>query len=155
MKLTITKITENQYTFQEGENEIINLTEKSIIIDKRTQCSYLKLPENSLKIQSINLKRFKDTDTIEFENMRTQRQTNSTEKSSRKSLKDYMTDEEKKIIEEIEEKCRMRKEEEEKKQRELKNNPIEKAKKKVNSIIENLKNLGMSEESIMKLISQK
>jgi hypothetical protein len=154
MKLTIKKITENQYTVQEGDKEIVNLGEKSIIVDKRTGCSYLRLPENSLKIQSINLKRFKDSNVIEFENMRTQRQTTSTEKS-KKNWTDYLNDEEKEMYERFkknaEERMRQEKEEEEKK----KNDPVEKAKKKVNYIIENLKKLGMTDEQIKRLISEK
>ena len=153
MKIKIEKINEKEFKFIEEGGEEIILNEKSIIVDKRTMKNYLRLPENSLKIQSFNMNKFEKSNIIEFENQRSEKSNSG--KSLKKSLEEYMTEEERKIIQEIREKAEKRREEEKKRLEEEKKNPIEKQKRKINSIIENLKKLGMSEEKILELISKK
>jgi hypothetical protein len=153
MKLTITKLNENLYAYvEEGKDEIL-LDEKSIVLEKKTDIYWLKLPENPLNRKLVSTKKFAENPVVILENVKTPIKIG--EKSPKKNWTEYLNDEEKEMYERLkknaEERMRLEKEEEEKK----KNDPIEKAKKKVNSIIENLKNLGMSDESILELISQK
>lgn len=74
------------------------------------------------------------------------------ERSTSSKLEDYMTEEEKKIIADIQAKAEARREEAKKKAAEAKKDPVKKAKAKVESAIDALKALGMSDEAIAKLI---
>jgi DNA anti-recombination protein RmuC len=153
MKITITKLDERKYSFiEEGKEEVILDKDEDFSFEKKTGKWYIRLPENSLNRKVISTSKFNENPEIVLDKYK---ETISISSSSKKSLEDYMTEEEKKTIQEIRERAEQRRDEEKKRLEEAKKNPIEKAKKQVNSIIESLKKLGMSEEKILELISKK
>jgi DNA anti-recombination protein RmuC len=153
MKITITKLDERKYSFiEEGKEEVILDKDEDFSFEKKTGKWYIRLPENSLNRKVISTSKFNENPEIVLDKYK---ETISISSSSKKSLEDYMTEEEKKTIQEIRERAELRRDEEKKRLEEAKKNPIEKAKKQVNSIIESLKKLGMSEEKILELISKK
>jgi hypothetical protein len=142
-----------KYEIKINDEIFILEDEKNFYLDKRTNEIYLKnLPENPY-LKSISLKKI-EKNNGEFISDYIKKERKSSERISKK-LDDYMTEKEKSIIEEIKKKCEKRREEEKKKREEEKNNPIKKEERKIFNAIESLRNLGISEESIKKLISGK
>lgn len=97
--ITITKIDANTYNFKDEEKDIVILTDKDVVLEKKTGAYWLKLPENSCNRKLINIKKFDKNDTIIIDTYK-----ESIKISERKSTKweDYLTDEEKEVVSEAE-----------------------------------------------------
>ena len=125
----------------EGEVFILN-EEKNFIIDKRTNEIYLQnLPENPY-LKSISLKRIeKNNGEIIIDKIKKERENNS-ERISKK-IEDYMTEEEKSIIEKIMNSAKERMIREKENLDKMKNNPRYKELMKIKKDMENLRSLGI------------
>lgn len=107
--MTITKISENSYKFIDGENEA---TLTKISLEKKTGKYWLHLPyPNSMNRKLICLDKFNDNDTVTIEDAKSSptRNPDSPKKIPTNSLIEYLTDEEKKIYEELIQKAQKRK----------------------------------------------
>ena len=156
MKTTIittsaTSTTGYELVIKNDDGSILNRMDIETIVDEGKT---LKLPENPSNRKFFSIKKIEEAGgTLELTHKESIK---IGERSSvSKSLEDYMTDEEKKIIDDIKKKAEQRREDAKKKAQEEKNDPVKKAEKKVHSIIESLKKMGMSDEAIQKLISSK
>lgn len=89
MKVTIIKIDATTYNFQEEGKDLVVLTDKDIVLEKKTGAYWLKLPENSLNRKLINTKKFDESSTIVLENVKTP------VTITRSNWMDYLTEEEK------------------------------------------------------------
>ena len=91
MSIKITKLSENSYQYQENNGTIVNLDEKSIVLEKKTGIYWLKLPTNELNRKLVSTKKFAETNEIILEAVKTARAPQS---SSKKSWKEYLTERE-------------------------------------------------------------
>lgn len=109
--IKITRINENEFSYQENENQPITLTKK---LDKKTQRYALSLPENELNRKWVQESMIdKNGGEIIIEDYKESHHINQSSKSSKspKSIKnweEYLTEEEKSIIKEIREKAEKR-----------------------------------------------
>lgn len=156
MSITITKIGNSTFSYQENDNPIVTLDEKAIVLEKKTGIYWLKLPENSLNRKLVSTKKFDDTDVVIIDKIKTQ-PTRSSENAPKAKLLDFLTEEEldgveqaQKYIDEMMATARARREE-------ARNKPLtekEKAQKKLDKAINELKSLGMTEEEIQALLAK-
>lgn len=143
---------EREYEIEiDGKIFILN-EEKNFIIDKRSGEKYLQnLPENPY-LKSISLKRIeKNNGEIIIDKIKKEREINSQRIS--KKIEDYLTEEEKSIIEEIMNSAKERMIKERENLEKMKNNPRYKELIKIRKDLENLRNLGIEipEENFKKI----
>lgn len=142
--------------------EIVIKDEKGAIVETKAiesivdEGKTLKLPENPSNRKFYSLKKVEEANgTVELTYKDSIKLGERSSTSTSSKLDDYMTEEEKQIIADIKAKAEARREQAKKDAADKKNDPVEKARKRVASAIENLKALGLSDESIAKLIANR
>ena len=152
--LKITKIDANTYTFQENDGAIITLTNKQTYFEKKTGIRWLRIPENTHNRKVINTNKLDENPVMIIEKIKTPSAPMDTPKAK---LIDFLTDDERDNVERaqayIDEMMTVAKNRRE----EARNKPLtkkEKAQKKLDKAINELKSLGMSEEEIQALLAK-
>ncbi len=152
--LKITKIDANNFTFQENDGEIVTLTRKDTYYEKKTGITWLRIPANSCNRKVINTNKLEDDPVMIIEKVKTPYVASDAPKAK---LIDFLTDDERSNVERaqayIDEMMTVAK----KRREEARTKPLtekEKAQKKLDKAINELKSLGMSEDEIQALLAR-